>query len=376
MAASALNNTSSFMTPMEWFRTRDDVRANFLARVGWEKATQSSIGEDSAFRRYIRLTRPNGETRVLMEAVPDGHPLATPGHSISDFLRISRYLLSIGLRAPIVYDADADAGYVLIEDFGDTPFKRAMENGDASRDELYALATDTLSHLRKQTASGAENTIQVPAYYSSHLHTGRRRLVDWYMPYVKGEKNPDGVVESYLAAWDEIEKSLPPVPCGFLHIDYHFENLMLVSGAGLNRCGILDFQGAMTGPAPYDLANLLEDARVDVPIYLRDAMLDRYCADMDADERAVFRAWYRVLATQFHCRVLGQFIRLAVRDGKDRYLAYLPRVAGYIREGLKDPILAPLADWARGMELDFTVIPKIDLAGSDGAMAVIRPDAF
>jgi aminoglycoside/choline kinase family phosphotransferase len=358
------------MTPIEWFNARHALRTAFLLRAGWGDASIHPVGEDSAFRRYVRLQKPDGETRVLMEAMPDGHPMATPGHSIHDFLRISAYLRSIGLCAPTVYDTDAAEGYVLIEDFGDVSFKRAMETSAATREDLYALATDALIALRQRAKAG---DVTLPDYYASHVHTGRRRLVDWYMPAALGQKNIDGIVDDYLAAWDKIEKSLPPVPRGFLHIDYHFENLMWLPGASdLNRCGILDFQGAMTGPVPYDLANLLEDARVDVPVDLRNAMLDRYCADMADDERDAFRAWYRVLATQFHCRVLGQFIRLAVRDGKDRYLAHLPRVAGYIRDGLNDPILAPLADWAKGAGLDFTVIPAI----SKDTAKLIRPDAF
>ena len=33
----------------------------------------------------------------------------------------------------------------------------------------------------------------------------------------------------------------------------------------LERIGLLDFQGAVSGPLPYDLANLLEDARKTLP---------------------------------------------------------------------------------------------------------------
>ena len=159
-----------------------------------------------------------------------------------------------------------------------------------------------------------------------------------------------------------------------MHIDYHFENLMWMDKKqALARCGVLDFQGAMTGPVPYDLANLLEDARIDVPADLRTTMMDRYCRTMSPEERDVFRSWYRVLATQFHCRVIGQFIRLAVHDDKTRYLSMIPRVAGYIREGLKDPVLAPLAQWFADHEIDFS---KVDGFRPDAIRPHIRPDAF
>lgn len=354
----------------EWFDSRAPVRAEFLARTGWDKAALSAVGEDSAFRRYFRLQTGEGRTAILMEAVPDGSAYVTPGHNMKDFIRISKYMRGLGLRAPEIFETDLQEGYLLLEDFGSTSFKIALDNG-TDRTELYALATDVLKFLREKAKAGE---IALPEYYASHVHTGRRRLVDWFMPVQKGAPNPDGLVEEYLAVWDGIEKSLPPVPQGFLHIDYHFENLMwMPERADKDRCGILDFQGAMTGPVPYDLANLLEDARVDVPQDLRRAMLDRFCAGMSPDEEQNFRNWYRVLATQFHCRVLGQFIRLAVRDGKPRYLQHLPRVAGYIAEGLKDPVLSPLKAWLDHHGVQFENLTPVDPAK---VKHVIRADAF
>jgi len=359
----------------KWFETRSALRHAFLTAHGWGDASIVAVGEDSAMRRYFRLSRDDGQSVILMEALPDGHALATPGHSMNDFIRLSAYLRGIGIAAPDVYQIDKTEGYLLIEDFGDASFKKALDQNPNSREDLYGLATDVLSWLRQNgKADGKAGAVTLPDYYQSHVHTGRRRVVDWYIPAIRNAKNPDGLVEEYLAVWDGIEKSLPPVPRGVLHIDYHFENLMLRQGqTGLARCGVLDFQGAMTGPVPYDLANLLEDARVDVPADLRDRMMDRYCSAMTPDERDNFQKWYRVLATQFHCRVIGQFIRLAVRDNKPRYMAMLPRIAGYIREGLKDPVLKPLADWFAAQQIDFTQIAPLD---AQTIRPHIRPDAF
>jgi aminoglycoside/choline kinase family phosphotransferase len=355
--------------PLSFFEGRAALRAAFLREQGWDDVMPQPVGEDCAFRRYFRLRR-GDDSVILMEAVPDGGAIATPGHKLSDFIRISAYLRELGLATPAIFAADEANGYLLLTDFGDVSFKAAMTQG-VTRDDLYALATDVLAHLRRQARAG---DIDLPSYEASHVHTGRRRVVDWYMPAVRRARNDDGLAADYLRVWDAIEAGLPPCPRGFLHIDYHFENLMWRAGRdGLKRCGILDFQGAMTGPQPYDLANLLEDARVDVPAALRAAMLDRYCADMAHDDAAAFRAWYRILATQFHCRVIGQFIRLSVRDGKDRYLAHIPRVAAYIRDGLSDPVLAPLRDWFAGQGIDFSVTA---MPGAETVRPFIRDDAF
>lgn len=349
--------------PKEWFAARISLRDAFLQKNGLGQVFLTPIGADMASRRYFRLNRNDGTTVLLMESVPDNSPLATPGHKLSDFIRLSAYLRGIGISTPEVFETDEANGYLLLEDFGDLSFKAALEQGLSGQEDLYTAATDILVWLRKNARA---DDVGLPEYYQSHVHTGRRRLIDWYVPAARGQINPDGLVEQYLAIWDGIEKSLPPVPQGFLHIDFHFENLMYPRG-------VLDFQGAMKGPMPYDLANLLEDARMDVPDDLRKQMMDHYCQSMGADERDVFQKWYRVLATQFHCRVMGQFIRLAVDGGKPRYLDMIPRVAGYVREGLKDPVLRSLADWFKSNNIDFA---KVDGFDADAIRPHIRPDAF
>ena len=128
----------------------------------------------------------------------------------------------------------------------------------------------------------------------------------------------------------------------------------------------------MRGPLPYDLANMLEDIRSDVPEDVRKAMLDRYCSGMSKEDREIFESWYRVLATQFHCRIIGQCLKLAIAGGRDDLLIFLPRVASYLQTGLKNSLLEPLQKWFMSEGIDFTVT-AIDL---EKAAVCIGHDAF
>jgi hypothetical protein len=132
-------------------------------------------------------------------------------------------------------------------------------------------------------------------------------------------------------------------------------------------CGVLDFQDAMAGPLPYDLANLLENIRRDVPKDVYNSMRKRYGGD------DTFNAWFRVMATQFHCRIIGQVFRLAILSGKNDLLQYLPRIQNYIKEGLKDPVLKPLADWMKAEKVDLDVSGPFDI---EKLRKFIRSDAF
>jgi aminoglycoside/choline kinase family phosphotransferase len=65
-------------------------------------------------------------------------------------------------------------------------------------------------------------------------------------------------------------------------------------------------------------------------------------ATFDAD---AYRAQAAVMAAQRNAKIAGIFARLYRRDGKPRYLSYLPRVWGYLESDLQHPALAPLKRW-------------------------------
>jgi aminoglycoside/choline kinase family phosphotransferase len=51
------------------------------------------------------------------------------------------------------------------------------------------------------------------------------------------------------------------------------------------------------------------------------------------------------MAAQRNAKIAGIFSRLHKRDGKSRYLDYLPRVWGYLNRDLEDPALGELKRW-------------------------------
>lgn len=355
-------------TLTEFFAARGPSRAAFIAAHVTGAAAPVAMGEDWGTRRYFRV-QAGGTSFILMDSVPDHLPFAAPGHRVADFIRIAAALREAGLHAPAVIAADETEGYVLLEDMGDTSFYAAIEQG-GDESALYALATDVLGAL----GALSKNTLSLPRYRDTHVHKGRRRVVDWYAPLVRGTQNPDGMAEEYLNVWDTIERALPPATEGFVHGDYHVQNLMWLPGEkGLARCGILDFQGAMWGPASYDMANLIGDIRRDVPSAIAAAALAQRTAGMNDGERQSFNAWLAVLMMQFHCRVAGQVIRLAAVSGKPAHLRHMPRIQRYIRDGLKNPALSPLAAWFAREKIAFDTPPAFDAAAIKN---FIRPDAF
>jgi aminoglycoside/choline kinase family phosphotransferase len=75
-------------------------------------------------------------------------------------------------------------------------------------------------------------------------------------------------------------------------------------------------------------------------------MLDHY--RVIANPPADFDAAYAVLGAQRNAKIIGIFTRLWKRDGKPRYLSFLPRMWDLLERDLAHPALAPVAEWFAG----------------------------
>ncbi|WP_167954362.1 aminoglycoside phosphotransferase family protein [Sphingomonas jejuensis] len=301
--------------------------ADFLATAGWPGAAILPLAGDASFRRYFRV-RDAGRAAVLMDAPPPEDP--------RPFIAVGEQLLAAGLAAPRVLAADLERGLLLLDDFGDAQMKGVVEADPAAEEAIYADAVDLLVHLQRHGAGA------LPPYDRDVLLREARLLPEWYAPMTGQAVDAAG----YDAAWDAVLEPLyqPAARAVVVLRDYHSENIMLLDGrSGIDRLGLLDYQDALAGHPAYDLVSLLQDARRDVPDALEAAMLARFRSATAGDE--AFDAAYHLLGAQRNAKIIGIFARLAVRDGKPRYLELLPRVWRYLERDLNHPALKPVADW-------------------------------
>ena len=340
---------------------RDAAMADFLRAAGWGGIAPASLAGDASFRRYYRLV--DGSRRVvLMDAPP-------PFEDVRPYVAVAAMLRGFGLSPPQIHAEDSARGFLLIEDFGDDLYTRLLDaaatGGAADEAALYALAVDTLIALHRAVA--ARGLPPLPPYDEARLLAEAALLVEWYAPGVLGAALLPAAREDYLARWrDILPQAMLPAATLVLR-DYHVDNLMLLPGRpGVERCGLLDFQDAVLGPASYDLVSLLKDARRDVPAALRAAMTERYLAAFPDLDRTMFTRSGAILAVQRNCKILGIFTRLWRRDGKPAYLAHIPRIWRLIEEDVRrEPALKPIADWLdrhlpRGVRRPPPVQPRED----------------
>ena len=308
--------------------TLPDGLHDFLREAGWSDAAIDPLPGDASFRRYFRL-RAGDRGAMLMHAPP-------PHEDPVPFLDVAGWLTANGLRAPAIHHADAGAGWVLLEDFGDDRMRDWLDVRPGDERAAYESAVDALVELHR-LPPGPFAPYDMEAYLREV-----RLFTEWYAPAVGLDVDFAG----HDAAWREalaplLERQEPGVT---VLRDYHAENIMLL-GHPAERApqGLIDFQDALVGHPAYDLVSLLQDARREVPTALEAAMLDRYAEATGAGDD--FRADYARLGAQRNAKIVGIFTRLHKRDGKPRYLSMIPRVWEAMERDLAHPALAPVASW-------------------------------
>jgi N-acetylmuramate 1-kinase len=335
---------------------------SFLDEAGFGAAQRLRMQGDASTRIFERLIL-DDQTTVLMNAprrpdgppVRDGKPYSAIAHLAEDivpYVALSAGLRDLGLSAPEILHADLDHGLIVMEDLGDD--RIVAGDPPAPIEERYAAAIDLLASLHGQGLPDAlpvapHLDYRLPRYELDAFLIEAELLLDWYL--VGAEATATSAVrEEFIALWREaLAPAIAATPTWVLR-DYHSPNLLwLARRDDIARIGVLDFQDALIGPAAYDVASLLQDARVDVPEAMEMALLGRYVRARRHDDRdfdpSGFTLLYATLAAQRATKILGIFARLDRRDGKPQYLRHMPRLWNYLRRALAHPALAPLKTW-------------------------------
>ncbi|KIT15444.1 aminoglycoside phosphotransferase family protein [Jannaschia aquimarina] len=290
----------------------------FLARAGLADTPRRPLAGDASARRYERVGH-----YVLMDA-PQGS-----GEDVRPFVKIAARLEEAGLSVPKVHLADETNGLLLLEDLGDTLYSSHLVRHPGEESLLYATAAGALARLQNVPCG------DLPDYVSAMADLACLS-VDWYAPGAIPRKT----LEAAMAA------ALADLPEGrvLVHRDFHADNLIWMPDRdGAARVGLLDFQDAMAGPPDYDLASLVRDARRVVSASAEEAAITRYRAISGRGEAEVTRGM-AICSAQRNLRILGVFARLCLRDGKTRYVDFIPRTWALLQEDLQHPSLSGLAE--------------------------------
>ena len=305
--------------------------ATLPASLGLKPQTLRPASSDASFRRYFRLDA--GETTlVVMDAPPDKE-------NCRPFLHVAGLLRDGGLNVPDIVAQDLTQGFLLLSDLGYTTYLGHLQGGSnaATIHRLYVDALAALVKIQQSATTGLDH------YDTQRFNTELEVFPEWYVTRHCGYELDDKTRNDLRGVFDTLVAANVAQPTVLVHRDFHSPNLMLTDAQaggpdyGPNP-GVIDFQDALIGPITYDLASLLTDARTtwEEPQQLdwgiRYWELARAAGLPVPADFAEFHLAYEWMSLQRNLRILGVFARLAHRDGKEHYLAHMPRVNMYVRQ--------------------------------------------
>ena len=335
---------------------------HFIEENGYGPAKRERITGDASSRSYERLTIGKRDI-ILMNSpkrpdgppVKDGKPYSQIAHlaeDIAPFIALANGLRGRGFSAPEIYAADIKEGFIALEDLGDT--KVVSSDPPAPIRQYYEAAVYVLIALHKQILPdllpvAPHVNYRLPTYDLDAFMIEVELLLDWYLPFRHVLLAPS-VREEFLELWRELLAPAADALETWVLRDFHSPNLLwLPNRRGIACLGLLDFQDAVLGPAAYDLASLLQDARVDIPAQWESDLLRNYVRARSIDDPKFdpvsFAKLYATMAAQRSTKILGIFARLNRRDRKPQYLRHLPRVWDYLQRAFVHPELARLESW-------------------------------
>ncbi len=336
-AAALISAHAPSTNPIAWPDiTRKAAFDRWLAAITPRHAllanTLASASADASFRRYFRIHSGQGVSFIIMDAPP-------PQEDVRPFVHIAGLIRGAGLNAPVVHEADAGQGYLLLGDLGHTPYLQALGQADAAgADRLMRDAITALVQFQQRVPAGG-----LPPYDEPLLARELALFPDWCV------EREFGVVwnESQRSQWQQVCRTLQSSalaqPTLAVHRDWMPRNLMVCDGGAdtdgqsaiIGNPGILDFQDAVRGPISYDIACLLRDAFIS---WDEEREIDWAARYWSQARRAALpvpadfgELWRQVewMGLQRHLKVLGIFCRLKHRDGKPAYSADLQRFFNY-----------------------------------------------
>ncbi|SDO20861.1 aminoglycoside phosphotransferase family protein [Vreelandella arcis] len=296
--------------------------------------TLAPAGGDASFRRYFRLTLPDGATQVVMDAPPsqeDSQPFVTIAHSWH----------GAGLPVPKVHAADLEQGFLLLDDLGNTPLQQLFTDETRVRG-YHNQALTLIADLQNRVSPQA-----LPTYDAALLGRELDLFPEWCLSAWLDLAVPD----SWKALRAELVDQALAQPVVCVHRDFDAMNLM----AHDQRLFMIDFQDAVAGPISYDVISLLRgrywrfnDDQFTAFILAFHAQARRDGRMPPSIDATTFLHQSQAMAAQRTLKVLGIFCRLTLRDQKTGYLARLPHFMDHLDDSLAGlPAHADFAHWVR-----------------------------
>ena len=296
------------------------------------------ISGDASFREFYKIEK-NSKSTILVKANKDKF------RNLIIYAAINELLIKNKIKAPKLVQEYFIKNMMEIENLGSYSFLEHIKNKKNKFNDYKKLIELIIKIQKinfKTYIKFRNNKIRVKKHNLLELHKESDLFFDWYLKNNSEKKEFKKNKKKIKKELNVLYKKLYFQEMCFVHRDFHASNIIVKN----KKFGLIDSQDALRGNLLYDVASLIDDVRIKLPIKLKSSLFSYYLSKTSKiknnTEKLLAQNDFDILSVQRNLKILGIFVRLFKRDRKLNYLKYLPYIWELLELRLKNPILINL----------------------------------
>ena len=294
---------------------------------------------DASFREFYRIQK-NSTFTILVKANKNKFK------NLIVYAAVNKLLISNKIKAPKLIKEYFDNNMMEIESLGDTSFLdyvKSKKNKLLDYKKLIEIIIKLQNIKFKNYIRIKNYKIKINQYNLLQLHKESDLFFDWYLKNNYKKNKFKTIKNKIKKELNNLYKRLYFQNKCFVHRDFHASNIVLKK----KNLGLIDSQDAIKGNLLYDLASVIDDVRIELPLQLKSSIFNYYLSKtkkIKKKEKKLAKDDFDILSIQRNLKILGIFVRLYKRDNKSNYLKFLPYTWKLLELRLQNPIFNNLKD--------------------------------
>ena len=290
------------------------------------------ISGDASFREFYRLKKGN-RTSIIVQANKEKFK------NLITYAIINNILKQNKINAPKLISNHFKHNMIEISDLGEHSFfdKILKKNNKFKHYKNLIKIIFKLQKIKiKKNYRLGKYKLKLQKYSLQNLNKESDLFFDWYLKFSSKNLKINKIKKILKIELNKIYKKIYFNNNTFVHRDFHASNIMI----NKKTFGLIDSQDAIIGNPLYDVASLIDDVRIKLPINLQNKLLKYYYSNSKLKKELFqnLKNDFDILSVQRNLKILGIFVRLSKRDNKSFYLKYIPYTWSLINRRLKNPI--------------------------------------
>ena len=233
---------------------------------------------------------------------------------------VNRFLKKNNINTPKLISENYKKNFIEIEDLGNlTGLKKYKSFEINNYKQLFKILKKIQNIKPKKIKTLLKKLYKIPIYSDKLLLDEAKLFSNWYLP-TKIKKNKTKVLNELNKILKKVIRKLMLKKRVLVHRDFHISNIML----NRKKIYLIDTQDLIYGNPAYDVASLIDDVRFKISLKNREILYKKFILKEKKNFSSKLRNDFEILSTLRNLKIIGIFTRLAIRDGKKKYLKLIP----------------------------------------------------